>query len=252
MGFVLANRKKNEIVEKRTARIQRSDATTSSSPGVRIAHSRNNIMIKAVPSGRHVSLLNCSVAFKNLFLFKPKGHTVKRFQLFTLLGFVLLCLTGCVKTEDSGTEFKATYELWVGIVAMLIGVGGTIGGWFYRRKDVRGWVLFVFALLATVLFLPFGFVDHVTVSESEIKTQWGFWVYPTKHEFRFDKVQSVSLEKEISRGRRGRKKTNFYLIFRLENGDKEKLIATNALMEASMEKIADQIKARNIPFIDQT
>ncbi|MEM7314520.1 MAG: hypothetical protein AAF497_15340 [Planctomycetota bacterium] len=177
---------------------------------------------------------------------------MKRFLRFTLLAFLLVFVTGCVKTEDTGSSFKATYELWVGVVAMLVGIGLTVGGWFYRRKDVRGWVMFVFGLVATITFLPFGFIDHVTVTDKDIKTQWGFWVYPTKHEFAFDDVQSVSLEKEISTGRRGRKKTDFYLVFRLEGGRKEKLIATNALIEASMEKIAEQVKARNIPFIDQT
>lgn len=178
--------------------------------------------------------------------------TARRCLTFLAPILLLVLFTGCVDTEDNAGVFKATYSLWVGVSAMVGGVLLTIGGWFWKQRDFRGWVLFIFGLVATITFLPFGFVDHVTITDQRLTSQWGFWVYPTTHEIEWDDVRNVTLTKEVSRGRRGRKNVSYELNFKLKSGTAQQLSATNSLMEASAEHIVDHLHERGIDVIDRT
>lgn len=165
---------------------------------------------------------------------------------------ILVLFSGCVDTEDNAGVFKATYSWWVGASAMLGGILLTIGGWFWKQDDFRGWIFFIAALLATITFLPFGFVDHVTITDERLTSQWGFWVYPTTHNIEWDEVKNVTLTKEVTRGRRGRKNVSYNLNFRFKGGGVQHLSATNSLMEASAEHIVDHLHERGIDVIDNT
>jgi len=122
---------------------------------------------------------------------------------------MLLCVCGCVDTEEKAGTFRATYSWWVGTAAILGGLLLAIVGWLWKQTSFRGWVLFIFALVGTIGFAPFGFVDHVTVTEERLQTKWGFWMAPTLHDIAFDDVAGVNLTKEITRGRRGRHTVGF-------------------------------------------
>jgi len=174
-----------------------------------------------------------------------------RLSIFLPL-LLLVFFSGCVETEDQAGVFKATYAWWVGASAMLGGILLTIGGWFWKQDDFRGWIFFIAALMATVTFLPFGFVDHVTITDERLSSQWGFWVYPTTHEIEWDDVNRCTLTKKVSRGRRGRKNVSYELNFALKSGKTQHLSATNSLMEASAEHIVDHLHERGIEVFDMT
>ena len=90
------------------------------------------------------------------------------------------------------------------------------------------------------------------IDDKHIEGRWGFSVAPTTHDIALDNVNDVTLTKEISRGRRGRKNTNYYLNFNLKNGGTEKLTTSNSLMEASADKLLATLVTRNIPIVDNT
>ena len=116
----------------------------------------------------------------------------------------------------------------------------------YKRQ------ILLIGLVATITYLPFGFVDHVTIDDERLTSQWGFWVYPTKHEIIWDDVKSVTLTKEVTRGRRGRRNVSYNLNFNLTSGATQHLSATNALMEASAEHIVDHLHERGIEVLDRS
>ena len=176
-------------------------------------------------------------------------NTRQRLQFF-LMALFLCVFCGCVKREETSSGITVTYELWVGIVAILVGVAATFFSWF--ATGWRGKLFFAICLIGTLGFAPFGFVDHVTITDSQMNTQWGFWVMPTKHEVKFDEVNNVALTKSVSRGRRGRKNTNYNLEFAMSDGRVEKLSATNSLMEESADFLAEHLAMRGIEIVNQT
>lgn len=176
------------------------------------------------------------------------GRTIK----LLCFSMMFLCLAGCTKKEDITDGIRVSYELWVGITAMLGGVVATVIGWFARTKGWRGWLFFIIAVLGLTCFAPFPFVDHVTVTNQRISTQWGFWPIPTKHDFSLDDVTSVTMTKETSRSRRGGRRTSYYLNFRLNDGTTEKLTAGNKLMEEAADELVSQLAAHGIQITDQT
>jgi len=159
---------------------------------------------------------------------------------------ILLCVCGCVDTDESAGTFRATYSWWVGTAAIIGGLALAIVGWLWKQTSFRGWVLFIFALAGTIGLAPFGFVDQVTVTEERLQTKWGFWMAPTLHDIAFDDVAGVNLTKEITRGRRGRKDVKYNLVFRMKNGEADELTATNALMKAALESIAGRLADRGV------
>ena len=174
-------------------------------------------------------------------------------RLYLLAPLLLLVLfSGCVDTEDNAGVFRATYSWWVGALAMGGGLFGIFVGWMWKQSDFRGWLILIIALVATITYLPFGFIDHVTIDDERLTSQWGFWVYPTKHEVQWNDVKRVTLTKEVKRGRRGRKRISYNLNFSLNSGGTQHLSATNSLMEASAEHIVDHLHERGIEVIDQT
>ena len=144
------------------------------------------------------------------------------------------------------------FESWVGFAGIVVGIAASIFGWFIKSSGgFRGWIFFIIAVVGTVTFSPFGFVDHVTVSADRLQTQWGFWIFPTKHDIPFDNVSGVALTKSTSVSRRGRR-TNYHLEFQLNDGKKESLTATNTLMEAASEDLMLRLATRGIIVNDLT
>ena len=198
-------------------------------------------------------LLEQDIETKDTENLNPAGYAaaVKKWSPFALICVLLLLSAGCTNKEDIPNGIRVSYQSWVGVVAVAVGLLASIGGWFAKNTGFRGWIFFIFALLGLLLFSPFGFVDHVTVTDQQISTQWGFWIAPTKHEFRFDDIKSVELTEETKSSRRGTT-TNYYFVFRLNNGNKEKLIASNSLMERATQFIIEQLSLRGVQIVDRT
>ena len=168
--------------------------------------------------------------------------------------FLVLCvsLSGCVKRQESETGVVVSYQMWVGFAGVLGGIAASTAGWFMKNRGFRGLVFLIVAVAGTVTFSPFGFVDHVTITNERLQSKLGFWCFPTTHDIAFADVASVTLSKKIKSGRRGRKETNYYLDFAKKNGTVESITASNALVEEAGGDIMVQLDLHGIPFTDVT
>lgn len=176
----------------------------------------------------------------------------RRASVFLSLAIFCLAMSGCTKKIETDQTVVHCYESWVGFAGVAVGIGASIFGWFIKSSaGFRGWLFFIMAMAGTVMFSPFGFFDHVTVSPDRLQVQWGFWTFPTKHDIPFDNVNSVALTESSSVSRRGRR-TNYRLEFQLKDGKKESLTATNTLMEAAADDLTQQLAARGIMINDLT
>ncbi len=169
-----------------------------------------------------------------------------------VLAPVILCLlvSGCTKKEVNNETVVHCYQSWVGFVGIAVGLAATALGWFLRGS-FRGIIFFIMTILGTLLFSPFGFFDHVTVSPDRIVTHWGCWCFPTVHDIPFDQVSGVSLTKKTSVRRRGRE-TSYNLEFQLRDGRMESLTATNDLMEAAADDLMLHLAEHGIAVANLT
>lgn len=175
----------------------------------------------------------------------------KQLNLLALL-LLTAVLCGCVKRETTESGVVVSYELWVAFSAILGGIAASAFGWYLKSHSVRGWVFLIVAVLGTVTFSPFGFVDHVTVDHDHLETRWGFWCFPTINKVAFSDVASVNLSKKITSGRRGRKNVNYYLDFAKKDGSVISISATNSLMEEAAPDVLVELDSHSIPFQDVT
>lgn len=178
---------------------------------------------------------------------------MSRRHLPILLAIILISvISGCTRKSVEGSVTTVQYETWVGIACMIGGVAGTAISFLLRSKGGRAWAFLVISALATILFLPFGFVDYVRVSQDHLETRWGFWCFPTRHSIAFDEVRGVQLTKKVKVGRRGRSDTSYNLEFQMSDGRTESLSATNDLVEASVHEILQPLADRGITLVDLT
>lgn len=176
----------------------------------------------------------------------------RRSGSYCAAAFCCLLLSGCTRKYADGDATVAVYQTWVGLSAVAGGLIATGVAAALRSKSAQVWVFLVIAALATVLFLPFGFVDYVRVTPDRLQTRWGIWLFPTVHDISFDEVRGLQLSKSISRGRRGRKNTNYNLDFQMADGRTESLSATNDLIEEAIDEIMTPLRERGIFLVDTT
>ena len=182
----------------------------------------------------------------------PRGSSGFRLRAITLLLPGALLLAGCTRKETQGDLTIVTYEAWVGLVAILIGLVVAVVSLLMRKSGIGAWIVAIAAVAFTVGFAPFGFVDYVRVDKEHIATRWGFWFVPTLHDIRFDDIAKVDYTKETRRGRRGRKETSYNLVFSRKSGEQEKLTATNSLMQAASDELVDALSAKGLAINDLT
>jgi|GEM_PF-1406428 len=176
----------------------------------------------------------------------------RRFHPLLVVALLCLVLSGCTRKSVDGEVTTVVYETWVAILAILGGVGAAVLSFVFRSRGLQLWVLLIASVLATLLFLPFGFVDYVRVSPERLETRWGFWCFPTLHNIAFDDVRGVQLTKKVSSGRRGRKNTSYNLDFQLADGRVESISATNDLVEEAVDEILQPLAERGIHLVDLT
>lgn len=158
---------------------------------------------------------------------------------------------GCVSETADGSTKIFKFELWV--IGLLAGVGiaAGIGGWFLRRlKPVLGWILFLGGPLFLVFVLPGMYMEHVTVSPGKVTRVGGFWFSQTTEEINLDDVISIEIIVKESRGRRGRKNKDYYIVFSSRGKSTE--IALGEIMEVAAVEIIQRAKDRNIIVRDLT
>jgi hypothetical protein len=172
-----------------------------------------------------------------------------------LLAIILLAAatSGCVRQiEESGVR-HFTYETWLPLVLLVGGIVAAPAGWHLRKSAGRiGWALLIGGPIAALMFAPSMYRDRVTVSADSFAMRTGIWGMSSVHDVNFADVNQMRLIVEESRGRRGRKKLNYYLISEKKDGTVDKAPVNNGVSEAAFPFILEAAAARGVPIVDET
>ena len=176
-----------------------------------------------------------------------------RYKLYFVAAGLLLLCTGCVNETVEGTTQTFTYELWVPISLLIGGLAATLIGWFFRDVLGRfGWALLVLGPLLAVFFAPSMFRDRAVVTETAFSLRTGIWGLTSVHEVEYDDLAMIRITLEESRGRRGRKRSNYYLVCKLNDGSEAKVPMNNKVAEAAAPAFLGHAAKLGVPIVDQT
>lgn len=167
--------------------------------------------------------------------------------IFAIPLAILLCLTvGCVSSEVDGRTTTYTYEIWAPLTVLVGGVTALPFGVLLLKRIKRlGIVVLISGLIAAVMVAPSMFRDQVIVSDEDLHLRTGFWGLTAVHHVQFADVESVTFEREVKRGRRGRKRVSEFLLFQTRQGV-ARVPVSNRLTRAAMEDIIARLGKRGI------
>ncbi len=156
--------------------------------------------------------------------------------------------SGCVRQSREGNTTVYSMELWVGGLTTLGGLAAVPAGVALRKSNTRGSiVLILLGLGLLIVVAPNMFLDSTKVDAEHFESRHGFWFSPTIHNIRFDEMASIHRTKEVRRGRRGRKTTNYYLDITKTSGQSERVPLGTIMSEAEPEVIRHALE-RGIPI----
>lgn len=179
--------------------------------------------------------------------------SIRRAAFGSLWVIALVTASGCVTESTEGSTSKFSYELWIPLSIFFGGVVAAPAGWVLRSWSGRvGWGLLVGGPLAALFFAPSMFLERVIVTENGFSSRGGIWGATVSHDVEFKEIRSVRLTSEQSTGRRGRKKTNYYMICEKSDGTSAKVALGNDVAEAAAVRILMILSERGIPIVDQT
>jgi hypothetical protein len=69
---------------------------------------------------------------------------------------------------------------------------------------------------------------------------------------KFGDLSRVRFISEETRGRRGRKNTNYYLVCERKDGSSAKVPLGNKVAETAAPRLIERVRALNIPLLDET
>jgi hypothetical protein len=146
-----------------------------------------------------------------------------------LLAVILVAgIGGCVRETTEGSARVFTYEAWVPLSVLLGGIVAAPAGWFLRGASARfGWALLVMGPVAAVFFAPSLFRDRAAVDDNLFTLRSGIWGLTAVHEVEIDDLKQIRIISEVSRGRRGSKRTNYYLLCERNDGTTAKVPMNN-------------------------
>ena len=170
-----------------------------------------------------------------------------------LIGVLLLFTCGCVSETTDGSSQTFTYELWVPISVLVGGIVAGFAGWFFRRSLGNfGWGLLILGPIVAIFFAPSLLQDRVVIDDSKLSMRSGIWGLTVVHEVQYDELKQVNIISEVVSGRRGRKRTNFYLQCLRNDGTTAKVPINNGVAETAAPHFLDRISELGILVVDKT
>jgi hypothetical protein len=181
-----------------------------------------------------------------------KRINFRRLGLWVLVASLFL-LTGCVSERESGTSKIFTIELWVSGLILILGLIAAPAGWMLRETSQRfAWILMVAGPIMVLGVAPSLFMNKTTVTPDEITVRSGIWGMTGNHHVKYDNLNSVRLTTEVSRGRRGSRNVNHYLVCECKDGTSSKLSLSNDCTEKAAPYFLAHLQTRGIPIADES
>jgi hypothetical protein len=170
-----------------------------------------------------------------------------------LAAFLLLGLCGCVREDVNGSTITFTNELWVPLVVLLGGIVAAPVGWLLRKRSGRlGWGLLIISPVTVLGFVPSLFLDRAVVDDTHFSLRTGIWGMTAVHDLKFNDLSRVRLISEQTTGRRGSKRTNYYLMCERKDGTSAKVPLGNKVAETAAPYFVERASALKIPVVDET
>ncbi len=170
-----------------------------------------------------------------------------RARMATLAGLTLLA--GCVKEMPVAGGSAFTFELWVPAGLVVAGlVGLAIGALLLkRRRWIAGIVVGLLGLFGLVVFGPGLFQDKVTVTDERFELTVGFWFAPTVHRISLADGAGIEGTAEEKTGRRGRKTTDFKVVFKQTSGPSETVPVGDLMKRGAYNRLLEVAGQKGIP-----
>ena len=169
-----------------------------------------------------------------------------------LLALPLVLLAGCVheSTTDSTTTFR--YEYYVPALVFLGGIVAAPLGWVARQRSARfGWTLLILGPIAALGFAPSLFGERMIVDGDHFEAHSGAWG-TTSQSVKYADMKGLRLTSEVTTGRRGKKKTNYYFECEMKSGPTIKVPMASKIDAAAALPILLQVKLHDIPISNET
>jgi hypothetical protein len=168
-----------------------------------------------------------------------------------LLGIAVVgcvAFTGCVSKSSAGNGNIYKFDWWLPTLVTLIGLGSLlltvafIAAQKGQNALIAGLVGLVMLLLGPPMFFAKAVVDD---DHFELKSGMLFW--GTSHNIKFSDMASITGVVEETRGRRGRKNTNFYAEIRLKSGGMEKVSVGDLMKNGAYTDLITKAAFKGIP-----
>src|SRR5262245_10025930 len=113
---------------------------------------------------------------------------MRRLTRCILAAAFCLILSGCYKRIATGNELIFSFQSWVPILLIVLGllavpIGIAI---FANRQKFWGVILMIAGPIAAGVVAPGMFLDKVVVNEQGFYSRHGFWFSPSIHDIRYD------------------------------------------------------------------
>ena len=123
---------------------------------------------------------------------KRSGVAGRRIGVCFIALVLLLSMGGCVKETTESTIQTFSYELWVPLSVLLVGILATAAGWKLRDTSARfGWGLVVMGPCAVFLFAPSLLREQVIVDDTGLYTRSGIWGLTAVRDVKYEDLQLV-------------------------------------------------------------
>ena len=166
-----------------------------------------------------------------------------------LLVILLLACSGCVRETTEGSTHEFTYELWVAVVAALVGVAVAVGGFLFRAgRGWRGWILAAAGVMVALFMGPSLAMSRIAVNDKGFLRSSGIFGMTSVQDVKFSDIRSIKLE--TRRGRRGRRTD--YMVCTKRDGSTAEFGMGDALEQSAAPLILRGAATSGIQIVDQT
>lgn len=166
---------------------------------------------------------------------------------------VLIGMSGCVRESSNGVTQTFSYEWWLPLLVFLGGLVAAPAGWFLRQWSTRlGWGLLIIGPLAAIFFAPSLFLERTVITDTTFSKRSGIWGCTASNDISIGDLEQVSIISEQVRGRRGSKRTEYFLLCQEKGGKTEKVSINNDVSQAAAACFLERVSEQGILIVDKT
>lgn len=176
---------------------------------------------------------------------------VPRRAVLFAASLLALSATGCVRETVDGSVTRIGYELWMTALWVVAGLVAVPAGWVLRPNSPRiGWPLLIAGPILLFGVAPTAALTTGEINDEGFAVRSGVWGATAGGEAKFADVSALRQTSEKTTGRRGRKKTTYYLNYDLKTGGSGKISLGNDVAFRTAERIIEVGTSKGIPYSD--